>query len=324
MIGVNYLGNSKPMLMPPTPAPSAMTLKRIKREIKDLQQEDMGDIRLSPSEQSMLQWDGSIPGPSGSPYEGGVFEFILALPHDYPFTAPNITFKTQIYHMNISQTGHICLDILKTAWSPALSLFKVILSLSSLLTDPNPNDPLVTSIAHEYKKNRAMHDQTARNWTELYAKKAIAPVPPVSTPNSRPHTRNGNDSPSARDATPSNGRHTRSRLRSDAASHPRPSTEVINLMEEDQPSAIRAPATRRKRRRGEAADDSVEDVEPSGSARERSRRRLGNDSVVHGHALASEVIEIDDDDEPVVSRNRSVRERAGEVSGSEVIVIEDD
>lgn len=61
---------------------------------------------------------------------------------------------------NISQ-------LLKTAWSPALSLYKVVLSLSSLLTDPNPADPLVPSIAQEYKKNRKKHDQTAREWVKM-------------------------------------------------------------------------------------------------------------------------------------------------------------
>ena len=40
--------------------------------------------------------------------------------------------------MNISDRGAVCIDILKNQWSPALSIFKVILSLSSLLTDPNP------------------------------------------------------------------------------------------------------------------------------------------------------------------------------------------
>ena len=47
-------------------------------------------------------------------------------------------FGDRIYHMNISDKGGICIDILKQNWSPALSLFKVMLSLSSLLTDPNP------------------------------------------------------------------------------------------------------------------------------------------------------------------------------------------
>lgn len=45
---------------------------------------------------------------------------------------------SRIYHMNISDKGNVCIDILKNNWSPALSIFKVVLSLSSLLTDPNP------------------------------------------------------------------------------------------------------------------------------------------------------------------------------------------
>jgi hypothetical protein len=56
------------------------------------------------------------------------------------FTKRLIYARCRIYHMNISDRGNVCIDILKYNWSPALSLFKVILSLSSLLTDPNPRE----------------------------------------------------------------------------------------------------------------------------------------------------------------------------------------
>ncbi|TFY57329.1 hypothetical protein EVJ58_g7085 [Rhodofomes roseus] len=151
------------------------TLKRIHREIADLKKEDLGSITLAPSDDNLFSWTATIPGPEGSVYEGGLFHVEISLAHDYPFSAPKVTFRTRIYHMNINERGNICIDILKHNWSPALSLFKVILSLSSLLTDPNPKDPLVPSIATEYVRNRTKHNQTARQWTELYAR------PPTST-----------------------------------------------------------------------------------------------------------------------------------------------
>jgi len=160
-----------------TTALEKMTLKRIYREIADVRKEDLGDIVLGPSEDDLFLWKGVIPGPEGSCYEGGKFHVDLKLAPDYPcvlsptdppslcvlrvmdrssFSAPTVIFKTRwvctftsakqnrslagsIYHMNISERGNVCIDILKQNWSPALSLFKVMLSLSSLLTDPNPS-----------------------------------------------------------------------------------------------------------------------------------------------------------------------------------------
>ncbi|KAF3544484.1 hypothetical protein DY000_02009573 [Brassica cretica] len=41
------------------------------------------------------------------------------------------------------------------------SILEVLLSICSLLTDPNPGDPLVPEIAHTYKTDRVKYENTA-------------------------------------------------------------------------------------------------------------------------------------------------------------------
>ena len=117
----------------------------------------------------MFHWQATIMGPDDSPYAGGVFFLDIHFPADYPFKPPKVHFTTRIYHCNINSNGGICLDILKDQWSPALTISKVLLSICSLLTDPNPDDPLVPDIAQLLKTDRARHDSTAREWTSKYA-----------------------------------------------------------------------------------------------------------------------------------------------------------
>ena len=147
-----------------------MALRRIEREYIEIQNDPPSNCSAGPENQNdLFKWEGVIFGPADSPFTGGVFRLKIIFPTDYPFKSPTITFTTKIYHPNINSQGIICLDILKTQWSPALTISKVLLSICSLLCDPNPNDPLVPDIAHIYKTNKEEYERTAREWTAKYA-----------------------------------------------------------------------------------------------------------------------------------------------------------
>jgi ubiquitin-conjugating enzyme E2 D/E len=147
-----------------------MAAKRIQKELIDLRKDPPANCSAGPTDDAdMFKWQGTIFGPADSPYSGGVFNLSIEFPVDYPFKPPRIMFLTKIYHPNINTAGFICLDILKTNWSPALTISKALLSVLSMLTDPNPNDPLMPDIAKQYTENRALYDTTAREWTDLYA-----------------------------------------------------------------------------------------------------------------------------------------------------------
>ena len=144
--------------------------KRLLSELNEINRKPCNMFSLLlVNETNLFHWRAHLLGPPSSVYEKGIFEIDLRIPEKYPFVPPLVTFITPIYHMNISSGGHVCLDILKKNWSPALTLSTVLLSISSLLTDPNPNDPLVNSIAALYKKNRHAHNLRAIQKTLQYA-----------------------------------------------------------------------------------------------------------------------------------------------------------
>jgi ubiquitin-conjugating enzyme E2 D/E len=146
-----------------------MSIKRLQKELHELKMDPPSNCSAGPIDDDFYYWQATIQGPEDSPYEGGIFILNIHFPADYPFKPPKVNFETKIYHCNINSSGGICLDILKEQWSPALTISKVLLSISSLLTDCNPDDPLVNDIAQLYRTDRERHDQVAKEWTLAYA-----------------------------------------------------------------------------------------------------------------------------------------------------------
>ncbi|XP_027124939.2 ubiquitin-conjugating enzyme E2 27 [Coffea arabica] len=147
-------------------------LARVQKELQECNKDvEVSGIRVAPKADSLIHLIGTIPGPLGTPYEGGTFNIDITLPDGYPFEPPKMRFATKVWHPNISsQSGAICLDILKDQWSPALTIKTALLSLQALLSAPAPDDPQDAVVAQQYIKDQNTFISTARYWTEAFAK----------------------------------------------------------------------------------------------------------------------------------------------------------
>ncbi|CAG8587055.1 12487_t:CDS:2, partial [Acaulospora morrowiae] len=145
--------------------------RRLLKELKDYQKEPNPDLaELSPiQDDNILIWKAELRGEADTPYEGiisldiseemycckrgkvlkcgfipgGHWTLHIDIPKTYPIHPPKIKFVTKICHPNVSfKTGEICLDILKTAWSPAWTLQSACMAIRLLLSNPEPTSPL--------------------------------------------------------------------------------------------------------------------------------------------------------------------------------------
>ncbi|KAB2085973.1 hypothetical protein ERO13_A05G413000v2 [Gossypium hirsutum] len=122
--------------------------QRLQKELMALMMSS-GDLGVSafPEGESIFTWIGTIKGGEGTMYEGLSYKLSLRFPLDYPFKPPQVKFETTCFHPNVDQFGNICLDILQDKWSSAYDCRTILLSVQSLLGEPNPESPLNTYAA---------------------------------------------------------------------------------------------------------------------------------------------------------------------------------
>ncbi|XP_023042612.2 ubiquitin-conjugating enzyme E2 T isoform X1 [Piliocolobus tephrosceles] len=147
---------------------------RLKRELHMLATEPPPGITCWQDKDQMDDLRAQILGGANTPYEKGVFKLEVIIPERYPFEPPQIRFLTPIYHPNIDSAGRICLDVLKLppkgAWRPSLNIATVLTSIQLLMSEPNPDDPLMADISSEFKYNKPVFLKNARQWTEKHAR----------------------------------------------------------------------------------------------------------------------------------------------------------
>ncbi|GAA6016173.1 hypothetical protein JCM11491_003755 [Sporobolomyces phaffii] len=154
--------------------------KRLARELQECRKDTT--VEIEQVDDKIDHFIGSFPGPTGTPYEGGWFRVDVTAPERYPFEPLKMKFITKVYHPNVSSaSGYICLDILKTSWSPVFTLRTCLVSLQSLLSTPEPSDPQDAEVAKHYLTDRKGFEETAKFWTEVYAAPPNRPSTSTST-----------------------------------------------------------------------------------------------------------------------------------------------
>jgi ubiquitin-conjugating enzyme E2 T len=171
------MSTSNTSSLPPQQASVSLSIParaRLSRELSRLQQDPPpGIAAFLETDDNLSVWRAEIVGPPESPFQEGVFELMIRFPPRYPMEPPNCRFTSNPapYHPNIDSSGRICLDTLKSApsgtWSPAVSLSSLLLSLRSLLAEPNPDDGLVADISQQYRLHPEQWRAEAKRQTEF-------------------------------------------------------------------------------------------------------------------------------------------------------------
>ncbi|THG17401.1 hypothetical protein TEA_029774 [Camellia sinensis var. sinensis] len=158
----------------PNPVDTTSVSQRLQKELMSLMMSS-GDLGVSafPEGESIFAWIGTIEGGKGTIYEGLSYKLSLRFPLDYPFKPPQVKFETMCFHPNVDQFGNICLDILQDKWSSAYDCRTILLSIQSLLGEPNTESPLNSYAATLWKNKEVCGTQVVplewepRTWPSL-------------------------------------------------------------------------------------------------------------------------------------------------------------
>ncbi|KAH7424274.1 hypothetical protein KP509_11G000500 [Ceratopteris richardii] len=149
--------SKQPMPMS-NPVENHSVARRLQTELMALMTSGDPGVSAFPEGDNIFSWVGTIKGSAGTVFEGLSYKLSMRFPTEYPFKPPTVKFDTPCFHPNVDQYGNICLDILQDKWSSAYDVRTILLSIQSLLGEPNNDSPLNSYAAalwvnqEEYRK----------------------------------------------------------------------------------------------------------------------------------------------------------------------------
>ncbi|KAI8971475.1 ubiquitin-conjugating enzyme/RWD-like protein [Mycotypha africana] len=159
----------------------------LQRQLKELTRNPVPGFVVDLKDDNIFEWDVALIGTPKTIYEGGYFKATMTFPDDYPFNPPTFRFNNEFYHPNVYPDGRLCISILhppgedpvsgekaEERWNPTQSVESVLVSIISLLADPNCSSPANVDAGVAYRKDRAVFEAIVKKQVEV-SKKDIPP-----------------------------------------------------------------------------------------------------------------------------------------------------
>lgn len=144
---------------------SSSAIRALQMELKSLQTSPVEGFTVSCDDENIFKWTVAIFGPPGTIYQGGYFKAQLKFPNNYPYSPPTMRFLSKVWHPNVYENGDLCVSILHPPvddphsgempcerWNPTQSVRTILLSVISLLNEPNTSSPANVDASVSYRK----------------------------------------------------------------------------------------------------------------------------------------------------------------------------
>lgn len=140
--------------------------KRLMKDLMTIKNNTDKSVYACPLEDNLYMWVAIIIGPENTPFEDGTFSLVLTFDNTYPQNPPKLKFLSEMFHPNIYTNGELCLDMLKNRWSPSYDILGILISVQSLLNDPNIKSPANVTAAELYENNIEEYERRVRQTVE--------------------------------------------------------------------------------------------------------------------------------------------------------------